>query len=82
MKRGDETDEAETHNQNHRRRNLQTRCIISVESQHVASSARSTSDAGGAVSGGETATTHAGCGSSGAAWCGKSASSWTGGCGG
>lgn len=81
MKRGDETDEAETHNQHHRRRYLQSGSIVRVESQHVVASTRSTSDTGGAVSGGDTATAHAGGCGSGAAGCDDASSaSGTGGC--
>lgn len=71
MEHGDETNEAETHHENHRRRNLQTRCIVSVESQHVVPSAGASCGRGGAgsVSTCWAATTHTGCSGSGAAWC-------------
>lgn len=66
----DEADEAEAHHKHHRRRYLQPRCVVRVESQHVASAAAS--GAGGWVvpadpSSAETAAAHAGGGGSGSA---------------
>lgn len=69
MEGGDEADEAEAHDEHHRRRDLQAGSVIGVESQHVAASAGASSDGGGAVSaaGAEAATAHACGGGSGAA---------------
>ncbi len=37
MKRRDKADEAEAHNQDDSGRDLQTRCIVCIESQHIVS---------------------------------------------
>lgn len=44
MKSRDEADEAEAHNKHDGRRDLQSRSIVGVESQHVASGTRSTAE--------------------------------------
>lgn len=62
MEGGDEADEAEAHDQHHRRRNLQSRGVVRVEPQHVAAGAGATSATGGAVSASEPPAAHAGCG--------------------
>ena len=42
----DEADEAETHNEDDGRRHLQSRSVVGVESQHIASAAAATVSAG------------------------------------
>lgn len=68
MERGDESDEAKAHDEDHGGRDLEAGSVVGVEPQHVAASgAGGGSGRGGAVSGAETTTAHAGGGGSGAA---------------
>ena len=68
VERGDEADEAEAHDEHHRRRDLEAGGVVGVEPQHIASAgAGAAADRGGAGSSAEAATAHAGSGGSGAA---------------
>ena len=61
MKSGDETDKAKAHHENHRRGDLQSRSVIGVEPEHVASAAAIAEPAGATTSAprSESAATHA-----------------------
>lgn len=50
MKSRDEADEAEAHDENDRRRDLQSRSIVGVEPQHVSTGTRSAAERGRARS--------------------------------
>ncbi|KAF7823425.1 NAC domain-containing protein 68 [Senna tora] len=71
VKRGDETDEAEAHDEHDGGGNLQPRGVVGVEPQHVGAATGSARDCAGAVSpasSAETAAAHTGGCSGGAAW--------------
>lgn len=55
----DEADEAETHNEDDGRRDLESRSVVGVESQHIASAAAATVSAGwSSATGSNTSATH------------------------